>query len=198
MQKRQKRASEKRLRLVEAGAELFHRRGFEGASLADVAKAAGVPPGGVFYHFPSKADLADAVMAHHDAHFAAQLERIEAETGDPRQRLRRFWEGAEALAQARAERGCPVLALAADMAADPARPARAQQQRELVMRHTIGWLAEQYRALGLQDEAADTAGAALFAAMQGAFAVGHVLGDAGLIRRLFGETRKQQEKAGYL
>ena len=198
MQNRQKRASEKRMRLVEAGAELFHSRGFEGASLADVAKAAGVPPGGVFYHFPTKADLADAVMAHHHAHFAAQLRQIENAAGNPRKRLRMFWNGAERLAENRAEQGCPVLALAGDMAADPARPAKAQQQRELVMRHTIGWLAEQYRALGLDADAARTAGATLFATLQGAFAVGHVLGDAALIRSIFAEKRKEQEKAGYL
>lgn len=198
MQKRQQRTNEKRLRLVGAGAELFHSRGFEGTSLADVAKAAGVPPGGVFYHFPAKADLADAVMESHHAHFAAQLRQIEKASSDPRQRLRMFWDGAEQLAENRAELGCPALALATDMAADPARPAETQQQRALVMRHTISWLAEQYRALGRDTDAARTAGAALFATLQGAFAVGHVLGDATLIRSIFAEKRKEQEKAGFL
>lgn len=198
MQKRQKRASEKRQKLVSAGANLFHTQGYEATSLADVAKAAEVPAGGVFYHFPSKAALADAVMAHHEAHFAAGLDQIEATTDDPRQRLHLFWDGAESLAQARAAHGCPVLALASDMAADPARNAQGQQQRALVMRNTIRWLSRQYEALGLEDSAANLAASALFAAMQGAFAVGHVLGDADLIRQLFDETRKQQQKAGYL
>lgn len=198
MQKRQKRASDKRLKLITAGASLFHTQGYKATSLAEVAKAAGVPAGGVFYHFPSKAALADAVMAHHDAYFADSLTRIEATSEDPRQRLRLFWDGAETLAQARAEHGCPVLALAGDMAADPARRTQDQQQRALVMRNTISWLSRQYAALGLDDNAAQLAAAALFAAMQGAFAVGHVLGDADLIRQLFDETRKQQQKAGYL
>ncbi|MGR3758772.1 TetR/AcrR family transcriptional regulator [Roseobacteraceae bacterium NS-SX3] len=198
MQTRQKRASEKRTRLVEAGAELFRSRGYDGTSLADVAKAARVPPGGVFYHFPSKAALADAVMEHHHEHFGSQLQRIERATPDPRKRLRLFWDGAEQLAADRAALGCPVLALAEDMAADPARTEAAQEHRKLVMAHTIAWLAEQYRALGLDGTSAGTAAAALFAAMQGAFAVGHVMNDAGLIRRIFEDKRQEQERAGYL
>lgn len=198
MPKRQKRADEKRQKLIEAGAHLFHRQGFGTTSLATVAKAANVPAGGVFYHFPTKAQLADAVMEHHEAHFAEGLEQIEATTTAPRERLRLFWEAAESLAQARADHGCPVLALASDMAADPARSAEGQHQRALVMRNTINWLSRQYAAIGLEDNAAKLAASVLFAAMQGAFAVGHTLGDADLIRQLFEETRKQQQEAGYL
>ncbi|ATG35098.1 TetR/AcrR family transcriptional regulator [Phaeobacter piscinae] len=198
MQKRQKRASEKQTRLVQAGAELFRSRGYDGTSLTDVAKAAGVPPGGVFYHFRTKADLADAVMQQHHRHFSGQLQQIETATPDPRKRLRLFWEGAEKLAADRAALGCPVLALAGDMAADPARPEAAQEHRKLVMAHTLGWLAAQYRALGLGAAQADTAAAGLFATMQGAFAVGHVMNDADIIRRIFSDKRQEQEKAGFL
>ncbi|MVO15839.1 TetR/AcrR family transcriptional regulator [Parasedimentitalea huanghaiensis] len=198
MQAKQKRASEKRSKLVTAGTELFHTLGYGGASLADVATHANVPVGGIFYHFRTKADLADAVMEKHHETYAEQLAMIESQTNDPRQRLRLFWDGAAQLADNRAELGCPVLALAEDMACDASRPADAQPTRQRVMRHTIDWLAKQYGALGLNESAAQTAAASLFAAMQGAFAVGHVLGDASLIRDIFQNKRNEQEKAGYL
>lgn len=197
MQKRQKRASEKRTKLVKAGSELFHTKGYDGTSLANVAKAAGLPPGGIFYYFPTKTDLADAVMGHHADHFGAQLQAIEAQSQDARTRLRLFWDQAETLADNRAMLGCPVLALAEDMAADPTRPDDRQKVREQVMRMVIDWLTVQYQALGLSKDMAQQEAAGLFAAMQGAFAVGHVLGDSKVIHQLFERERTLQEKADY-
>ena len=171
MQKRQQRATEKRQKLVQAGAQLFHTKGYEGSSLADVAKAASLPPGGVFYHFPSKTDLADAVMEHHAAFFGAQLQAIEQDSEDARTRLRIFWDQAENLAEKRAELGCPVLSLAEDMAADTDRAPKRRKSRQQVMELVINWLTAQYRSLGLDIEDAALQAARLFAAMQGALMV---------------------------
>lgn len=198
MKSPQKRGSEKRRRLTEAGAALFHRRGFAGASLADVAEAAEVPVGGLYYYYRSKSDLADAVMQGHLDQFATQLEQIEQSSPDPRERLRLFWEGAESLAEARAELGCPVLALAGDMLSDPSRPDCAQMVPGIVMQHILDWLGAQYSTLGLSPEQARSAAASLFATLQGAYALGHVLQSPELIRDIFANKRTEQEAAGYL
>ncbi|MER7518921.1 ScbR family autoregulator-binding transcription factor [Streptomyces sp. NPDC126499] len=60
---KQERAIRTRNALVESAAELFDRDGFEVASLATISARAGVSSGALHFHFPSKAALADAVVA---------------------------------------------------------------------------------------------------------------------------------------
>ncbi len=56
------RAEETRRRLVEAATTLFGEHGFHSTSLNDVIAAAGSTKGGFYFHFPSKAALALAVV----------------------------------------------------------------------------------------------------------------------------------------
>ena len=44
-------ATDKREKLVAAAMDRFHAQGYEGTSLADVAAAAGLSAGNVFYYF---------------------------------------------------------------------------------------------------------------------------------------------------
>ncbi|MFB6819006.1 ScbR family autoregulator-binding transcription factor [Streptomyces sp. NPDC056347] len=50
-------------RLVVAAAEQFADHGFVKATLGDVSRAAGVTKGALFFHFPTKDELANAVQA---------------------------------------------------------------------------------------------------------------------------------------
>lgn len=67
---RQERAVRTRTALIEAAAELFHRDGFEATSLAMVTARARVSNGALYFHFATKADLADAVAASAAARLA--------------------------------------------------------------------------------------------------------------------------------
>ncbi|MER7578839.1 TetR/AcrR family transcriptional regulator [Kitasatospora sp. NPDC097691] len=58
----QERSERTRGRLVEAGAGLFDRCGYAGATLGEIAAAAGVTKGALYFHFASKEDLARAVF----------------------------------------------------------------------------------------------------------------------------------------
>ncbi|MFE4590892.1 ScbR family autoregulator-binding transcription factor [Streptomyces laurentii] len=60
---RQMRAVRTRDALVESAAALFDRDGFDVASLAAVSARAGVSSGALNFHFPSKVELAEAVVA---------------------------------------------------------------------------------------------------------------------------------------
>ncbi|MGW4024068.1 ScbR family autoregulator-binding transcription factor [Streptomyces sp. NPDC005009] len=57
----QERSEKTRQRLVHAGAEMFDLKGYANATLADIADAAGVTKGALYFHFVSKEDLAEAV-----------------------------------------------------------------------------------------------------------------------------------------
>ncbi|WP_304940963.1 helix-turn-helix domain-containing protein [Streptacidiphilus sp. PB12-B1b] len=60
---RQERAEQTREALLGAAAAEFDRNGYHGTSLSRVCKSAGVTMGALTFHFPAKADLADAVQA---------------------------------------------------------------------------------------------------------------------------------------
>lgn len=51
-----------RSRLLDAAEEVFHAQGVAGASLADVAQAAGMTRGAIYWHFKDKVDLFEAMM----------------------------------------------------------------------------------------------------------------------------------------
>lgn len=50
-------AAENRERILDAAAQLFRERGFDGIGVADLMKAAGLTHGGFYGHFSSKEDL---------------------------------------------------------------------------------------------------------------------------------------------
>jgi AcrR family transcriptional regulator len=56
---------DKRTRLIETATKLAYGRGFRETSLADIAEAARVPVGNVYYYFKTKDELAEAVVAPH-------------------------------------------------------------------------------------------------------------------------------------
>jgi TetR/AcrR family transcriptional repressor of nem operon len=58
-------ASETRQRILDAAKELVLERGFAGTSVDDIQKSAGISRGTFFYHFPSKDDLARALIERH-------------------------------------------------------------------------------------------------------------------------------------
>jgi AcrR family transcriptional regulator len=58
------RGSETRTQLLEAALDLFGRRGFDGASTREIAKAAGANLAAIVYHFGSKEALHIAVAEH--------------------------------------------------------------------------------------------------------------------------------------
>jgi len=81
-------AAQRRAVILAAAEETFGRAGYHGASLDDVAHAAGVSKALIYEHFTSKRELHGSLL---DAHAAAIFDRVEAavargETGE--QRLR--------------------------------------------------------------------------------------------------------------
>jgi AcrR family transcriptional regulator len=53
---------DKRTRLIETAMKLAYRNGFRETSLADIAEAAHVPVGNVYYYFKTKEELGEAVV----------------------------------------------------------------------------------------------------------------------------------------
>jgi TetR/AcrR family transcriptional regulator, transcriptional repressor for nem operon len=77
-------ATYNRERIVEAAAQLFRERGFEGIGVADLMKEAGLTHGGFYGHFSSKEDLIAQASARALAHSLALWSKLaERAPGDP-------------------------------------------------------------------------------------------------------------------
>lgn len=77
-------------RALDVAQALVQARGFNGFSYADVAEALGIRKASLHYHFPSKDDLGRSLVARYRERFRGALEAVEADSDDPRERLRRY------------------------------------------------------------------------------------------------------------
>lgn len=74
------RSSDARERLVRVGARLFLARSYQAVGVDELCAAADVRKGSFYHFFPSKADLAKAVIDHHAAVLWARLDQAAAGT----------------------------------------------------------------------------------------------------------------------
>jgi TetR/AcrR family transcriptional regulator, cholesterol catabolism regulator len=74
--------------LLDAAAEMFAAKGYDGTSIRDIAGAVGMLPGSLYYHFKSKEDLLIAVYRKGVARFEVAIDEALASTGaDPWQAI---------------------------------------------------------------------------------------------------------------
>jgi AcrR family transcriptional regulator len=64
--------------LLQAAAAVFAEKGFEGATMTEIAARAGAPIGSLYQFFPAKEALADTLLQEYAALLAADLQQLEA------------------------------------------------------------------------------------------------------------------------
>src|ERR1051326_536602 len=109
-EKRKRRAG-KRERLVEGAREVFHAEGVERTTLAEIAAAADVPVGNVYYYFKTKDDVIAAVIEAHAQRIDATLAAIETRHRSPKSRLKALVRELSSRSEIVAEYGCPLGSL---------------------------------------------------------------------------------------
>lgn len=151
----------KRERLGAAAARVFHEQGVEKTTIADIAHAADVPVGNVYYYFKTKDQLVRAAIGAHDQALDALIAMLD-ELPTPQDRLKALIGGWVGERETAARFGCPsgTLATELDKRADGL-------DRELadVMRRLVDWVEGQFEAMGRTD--ARELAVALIAAYQG-------------------------------
>jgi TetR/AcrR family transcriptional regulator, transcriptional repressor for nem operon len=169
----------KRERLVAAAAQMLHQQGVEATTLADIARAAGIPLGNVYYYFKAKSDIITAVIEAHAGAVASMLGGIEAGQADPAARLKALFAALAGENEMVARYGCPhgtlcqELAKHADGAGGP--------DASLLVRIPIDWAERQFAAMGRAD-ARDLA-IQVIAAYQGAALLTSALRDQAVLER---------------
>jgi len=137
----------KRERLVSAAAELLHRQGVQATTLQQIAEAARVPPGNVYYYFKTRDDLVRAVVDTRAQEIAEVLDAL-VRRPNPRSRLKalaRTWSDQRDLI---AESGCAIGSLCMELN---------KQDRDLGRQSTqlfnplIEWVGNQFHEMGRSD-----------------------------------------------
>lgn len=81
---------DKRRQILEGARRMFRAKGFDGASMGDVAGAAGVSKGTLYVYFPGKEELFHALVLEEKRAQAEALFRFDAADADVRGALRRL------------------------------------------------------------------------------------------------------------
>ncbi|GAA4673276.1 TetR/AcrR family transcriptional regulator [Phytohabitans rumicis] len=165
------RASGKRERLVAGASELLHRQGVATTTLAQVAHAAAVPPGNVYYYFKTKDDLVRAVIDARVAEVRAMLADFERQP-TPAARLTALVGQWVEMRELVARYGCPFGTLTSELdRRDDGLDREAAKPVDLI----LDWAEGQFRELGRTD--ARALSVALFAGVQGGAVLSNALRD---------------------
>src|SRR6516162_1574253 len=104
----------KRDRLIASAGDLLHRQGASITTLAQVAEAADVPPGNVYYYFKTKDDLVRAVIDARSDQVRAMLESLQSRRS-PGARVKALAHQWVEMRELVARHGCPFGTLAAEL-----------------------------------------------------------------------------------
>ncbi len=167
---------DKRTRLIETAMRLAYRNGFRDTSLADIAEAAHVPVGNVYYYFKTKEELGAAVVERRLAQFREFREEMDR-LSSPKERLFAFVERIHRSREQLARGGCPLGGLCSELHKEGGALAK---KSPALFAEPMGWLKEQFRAAGHEEEARELS-VHLFCAFQGMAAVAHAANDPDLV-----------------
>ena len=163
---------DKRTRLIETAMKLAYRRGLRETSLADIAEAANVPVGNVYYYFKTKDELGEAVMERRLAEFRTFREQMDR-LSSPKDRLLAFVDGIQRNKDQLARGGCPLGGLCSELHREGGVLAK---KSTTLFSEPLGWLEEQFRAAGHEKDSRELA-VHLFSVFQGMAAVAHGAND---------------------
>jgi AcrR family transcriptional regulator len=165
----------KRERLVAAAKKTIHEQGVEKTTLADIAVAADVPVGNVYYYFKTKDALVAAVLDAYGSSYEGLSAKLEQQP-TPQARLKALIHTWIERRELVAARGCPIGSLSSEL---DKRDGELQTQAATVLSLLVDWSEQQFRAMGRPD--ARELAVALIAAYEGVALLANNLRDPGLI-----------------
>jgi TetR/AcrR family transcriptional repressor of bet genes len=166
--------SERRAQITSALVKVMAKRGYDGASVAEVAKAARLAPGLVHYHFKNKHEILLAVLRDlADRHLAGLEARLSEAQGDAQAQLTAFIDYHLGLgADADAERLACWILLSGEALRDAKVRSGLEKTLEAIAARLTLVLREGVAAQIFACERVDIAASALLASIQGYYVLG--------------------------
>jgi AcrR family transcriptional regulator len=168
--------SSKRTEIQQVATQVVYENGFRATTLADVAKAANIPVGSVYYYFKTKNELGEAIISHLLGRARAKLEEFGA-MDCPCDRLVQFVGMTKSAREDLVLFGCPIGSLCAEFGKDfPELLGKAGGIYAVV----IDWMAAQFAQI-VPEQNARTLACQLMASLEGIALVAQGLGDAEVV-----------------
>jgi AcrR family transcriptional regulator len=180
---------DKRQRLVAGARQVIHQQGVEKTTIADIAEAADVPVGNVYYYFKTKDELVAAAIEGHARDVRARLASLESGRS-PQVRLKALVRALTAQRELAARYGCPLGSLCSEL---DKRAGGFDSACVELLELPIDWAENQFRLMGRRD-ARDLA-VALIASYQGIALLTNTFRDPELMAR---ESRRLARWIGSL
>ena len=171
----------KRERLVAGARQVIHEQGVEKTTIADIAQAADVPVGNVYYYFKTKDELVAAAIDGHAQDVRAMLGSLERHR-TPQARLKALVRALTDQREVVARYGCPLGSLCSEL---DKRTDGFDRTCGDLLGLPLDWAEKQFRQMGRRD-ARDLA-VALMASYQGIALLTNTFRDPDLMNR---ETRR--------
>jgi AcrR family transcriptional regulator len=165
----------KRERLVASAGDLLHRQGVAATTIAQVAEAADVPPGNVYYYFKTKDDLVRAVIESRAEQVGAMLDSLQSRRS-PAARLKALAHQWVEMRDLVARYGCPFGTLAAEL---DRRDDGLDREAAKPISVILDWAEDQFRQMGRRD--ARELAVSLFSGVQGGALLANALRDPDLM-----------------
>ena len=167
--------SDKRDRLIASAKELVYRDGVERPTLAEIAEAADVPPGNVYYYFKTKDELIEAVVESRATQVHDLLEELRRRR-TPTARLKalaRNWVDFKDMVEIQ---GCPLGTLSVEL---NDHGEGLDRQAANLFSELIDFSEEQFREIGVRDSREHAL--TLISTVQGAALLSCTFRDSGIL-----------------
>jgi TetR/AcrR family transcriptional regulator, transcriptional repressor for nem operon len=171
------RRPDKRQRLVEGARLVLHRQGVEKTTIADIAQAADVPVGNVYYYFKTKDELVQAAIDAQAQDIKTKLASFDRHRS-PKARLKAFVRSITDQREVAALYGCPHGTLCSELGK---RDDDRERAPAILMQLFIDWAEQQFRSMGRRD--AHDLAVAIIASYQGIMLLTNTLREPELISR---------------
>lgn len=143
-------SSSTRRQIIDAADELFYAQGFGETSFADIAEAVGISRGNFYYHFRTKDEILDAVIAKRLSDREKMLRGWDEMSADPARRIACFVRILIVNQTRIFAYGCPVGTLTAELVKlDHA----AKDKANRILALFRDWLTRQFEELGSSADA---------------------------------------------
>ena len=172
------RTSDTRERILDAGAQLFRRQGYEGTSLKEIVGEGEAPWGSLYHFFPGgKEEVGVLALRRSGERYRRLIELVFEHAADPAQALRQLFDlSAQALQASDYADGCPIATVALESANTT------EALRAVCAQAFASWLSTLADALGragIEPVAADRLALFGLSTFEGAIALSRTLRDVG-------------------
>lgn len=163
-----------RARIVDAGAELFRRQGYNGTGVKQVVATAQAPFGSLYHFFPGgKEQLGEEVIRWSGELYKQLVMAVYEAAEDPATGTQEaFAAAAETLRQTGYADACPIATIALEVAStnEPLRKATAEVFEDWIQAAT-----ERFSAAGIPHDRARPLAIAMIASLEGAFVLSRAM-----------------------